>query len=456
MHIVILAAGMGKRMYSTVPKVLHKLAGKPLLQWVIETSQSLAPTSLHVICGHARQQIQEYFINQKINWIVQSQQLGTGHAIIQALPHIQDADYVLILSGDVPLITTATLRHLIDTSSQQHTGVLLVTTMPDPTGFGRVIRDVNNNILKIIEERDLNNSQKNIQEIYTGICCLPRAHLVSWLQQLTNKNSQNEYYLTDVIKIATNENYIFHTITTNNLSEIHGINNQLQLQQLERIWQQQQAEKLLLSGVYIVDATRIDIRGDLHCGHDITIDINCIFIGTVHLGNGCIIHANCILKNVTLGANSIIFANSILENCKISNNCHIGPFARLRPETNIAAHCKIGNFVEIKKTTIDNNSKINHLSYIGDTTIGKNVNIGAGTITCNFDGINKHQTIIENEVFIGSGTQLVAPITIAENATIGAGSTIRKDAPAHALTLTISKIKTILGWKKSPSGLNKL
>ena len=459
LHIIILAAGAGKRMHSNVPKVLHKLAGKSLLQWVVDCAQQLSPDVLHIICGYEYQKVQSCLATQdnnckKINWIYQEQQLGTGHAVSQAISYINDADYVLILSGDVPLINAQTLQLLVNTTIQQKNSSLLVANMPDASGLGRILRDVNNNVTAIIEDIDANNEQKKIQEIYTGICCIVKQDLINWLRQLTNNNAQNEYYLTDIIKIASSEKKIFNTIAVKDLYEVQGINNQLQLQQLERVWQQRQAESLLLAGVAIVDSKRFDVRGILYCGKDVFIDINCIFIGEVHIADGCKIHANCILTNVSIGAFSEILPNSVLENCTVGDYCDIGPFARIRPNTIIHNDCRIGNFVELKATVIAEHTKINHLSYCGDAVIGEHVNIGAGTIVCNFDGANKHQTYIGNHVFIGSGTQLIAPLLIEDEATIGAGSKIRKNVKKGSLTLTIGQEKIINQWKRPQKKLD--
>lgn len=325
---------------------------------------------------------------------------------------------------------------------------LLVASVDNPTGLGRILRDAAGEICDIVEEKDADAEQKQIKEIYSGVCCVPASDLARWLPNLTTHNAQNEYYLTDIIDMAVAEDIPIASIETSDTIEILGVNNCLQLQQLERAWQKRVAEQLMLSGVTLADASRFDVRGELVCGKDVFIDINNIFKGKVTLGKGCRIGPNCVLTNVSLGENCEILANSVLNDCVIADNCHIGPFARLRPGTKLAADCKIGNFVETKNVVFGEGSKASHLSYLGDTTLGKDVNIGAGTITCNYDGANKHQTIIEDGVFVGSDTQLVAPVTIGARATIGAGSTIRKDVPSGELTLTMSKQKTVLGWKR--------
>lgn len=452
LHIIILAAGQGKRMYSNTPKVLHQIAGKPMLVRVVETAQQLNPDVIHVIYGHGGEQLKKSLPDLPVHWVQQAEQLGTGHAVMQALPFIPPQAQVLVLSADVPLIQINTLRALIECSktadSQQSVLALLVANLEDPTGLGRIIRDNQDKVSNIVEEKDANEQEKNVKEIYTGICCASAADLTKWLPQLSNDNAQNEYYLTEIIALAVASQTAITSLATEDLAEIQGVNNRLQLQQLERVWQVREAERLLGQGVAIADAQRIDVRGELICGKDVFIDVNCVFFGTVVLGDGCIVGPNCVLNEVSIGAGTEIYAHSVLEGCHIGNECSIGPFARLRTGTELAAHCKIGNFVETKKAVFAEGSKASHLSYLGDVRLGKQVNIGAGTITCNYDGVNKHQTVIEDGAFIGSDTQLIAPVTIGAYATIGAGSTIRKNAPAEELTLTESRQKTIYGWKR--------
>jgi bifunctional UDP-N-acetylglucosamine pyrophosphorylase/glucosamine-1-phosphate N-acetyltransferase len=452
LHIIILAAGAGKRMFSNTPKVLHPLAGKPMLARVIETAQQLNPEAIHVIYGHGGELIRQRLNDMPVNWVLQDQQHGTGHAVAQALPHIPNEAQVLILSGDVPLIQSDTLRALVDVA-QERPGqpeplALLLANLDNPSGLGRILRNQQGDILAIVEEKDASAQQRQIKEIYSGICCAQAADLTRWLPKLGNNNAQGEYYLTEIIAHAADEQKPITSLTVTDEAEIQGVNNRLQLQQLERTWQQRQAEKLLLEGVMIADATRLDIRGDLRCGRDVFIDVNCVIIGQVTLGDGCIIGPNCTLSNVSLDEGCLVFSHSVLDQSELGKRCQIGPFAHLRPGTRLANDCKIGNYVETKNVLFGDGSKANHLSYLGDARIGKQVNVGAGTITCNYDGANKHQTIIEDGAFIGSGTQLVAPVTIGVNATIGAGSTIRKNAPADELTLTERLQKTILGWKR--------
>lgn len=452
LQIIILAAGQGKRMYSNTPKVLHSLAGKPMLTRVVETAQQLNPDAIHIIYGHGGEQIKNSLPDLPVHWVHQAEQLGTGHAVMQALPHIPPHAQVLVLSADVPLIQAKTLQSLIErskpTNIHQSVLALLVADLEDPSGLGRIIRNNQGEISAIVEEKDAQEQEKNIKEIYTGICCVKASDLEVWLPQLDNKNAQGEYYLTEIIAMAVKNQTPITSLTATDCFEIQGVNNRLQLQQLERVWQKRTAEHFLANGVALADANRFDLRGELICGKDVFIDINCVLSGTVILGDGCKIGPNCILTDVTLGAGCEIHANSVLEDCSIGENSQIGPFARLREGTRLAANCKIGNFVETKKAQFDEGSKANHLSYLGDVTLGKKVNIGAGTITCNYDGANKHQTVIEDGAFIGSDTQLVAPVTIGANATIGAGSTIRKNAPANELTMSEVRQKTLPGWKR--------
>lgn len=455
LHIIILAAGRGERMRSNTPKVLHKLGGKPMLRRIVETAATLNPDKIHVIVGKNGDQLQSALAHStdKINWVLQEEQLGTGHAVLQALPHIPTDSHVLILSADVPLIQTETLQALIDESlSTTHALGLLVASLPDPTGLGRIVRDEKYCIYQIVEEKDATPTQRAIQEIYSGICCAYACDLARWLPHLSMENAQKEQYLTEIIAKAAAEKMRITSVETSTTWEIQGVNNRYQLQQLERIWQTTLAMRLMLQGVTIADAGRIDIRGELICETDVFIDINTIFEGHVTIDAGCIIGPNCFLKNVTLGPNCHIAANSILEDCHLDADCEIGPFARLRPGTRLSAKCKIGNFVETKNVVMDEGSKASHLSYLGDAIIGQQVNIGAGTITCNYDGANKHKTIIEDNVFIGSDTQLVAPVTIGKNATVGAGSTIRKDVPPGELTFTEKTQQTIYGWRRKHKG----
>lgn len=453
LQVVVLAAGQGTRMCSTTPKVLHQLAGKPMLERVLETAYTLNPAACHVIIGHEGERIQQTFKDYPVNWVWQKEQLGTGHALRQALPHIPEDDVVLVLSADVPLIQASLLKRLIEnassnTNTKATSLVLLLALLSDPTGLGRVLRNSNGEIYALVEEKDATESERKIQEIYSGICCAKAKDLNRWLPKLSSGNAQKEYYLTDIIKLAADE---AHPIAFAHAPEswmIQGVNDRVQLERLERIWQLHAAEVLMRKGVTVADKHRVDIRGELHCGQDVFLDTGSLFSGKVELAPNVSIGPNCVLHNVTVGENTVVHANSVLENCEIGASCDIGPFARVRPGTKLDSHCKVGNFVEIKNVIFGEGSKANHLSYLGDASIGCGVNIGAGTITCNYDGANKHQTIIGDGAFIGSDTQLVAPITVGANATIGAGTTLRREAPAGELTLTASKQKTVEGWKR--------
>ncbi len=446
LHVVILAAGRGKRMQTHLPKVLHTLAGQPMLRHVIQAAKNLNAAQIHVIIGHEAEQIRTQITDGDIHWIYQAQQLGTGHAVLQALPHIPSEAKVLILSGDVPLTQLATLQQLVHSTE---TGLaLLLANLPSPFGFGRIIRNAQHQIQAIIEEKDASVEQKQIQEIYTGICCADAHRLKNWLPKLSTQNAQGEYYLTDIIGMAVADHIQIESLKPQYLFEIQGVNTLAQLHQLERTWQQHLAMQLLDAGVHVLDTQRIDIRGTLNCASDVQIDVNVIFEGHCSIDKNTRIGAHSVIKNATIGKNCLIHPHSILQDCVIADHCEVGPFARLRPGTQLASRCKVGNFVETKNAQFDEGSKASHLSYIGDAEIGKQVNIGAGTITCNYDGVNKHKTIIEDHAFIGSDTQLVAPVTVGAHATIGAGSTIRDDAPGHALTLTPNRQKSILGWRR--------
>jgi bifunctional UDP-N-acetylglucosamine pyrophosphorylase / glucosamine-1-phosphate N-acetyltransferase len=454
LHIIILAAGQGTRMLSKTPKVLHQVGGKPMLQHVIHTALLLKPAQIHVIIGHGGEAIKKACAHLDVNWVTQDKQLGTGHAVLQALPHVPLKAQLLILSADVPLIQAETLSLLIAEQAKHQALALLVATLPDPFGLGRILRQASGHIVGIVEEKDASIEQRAINEIYSGICCGAAADFNRWLPALSPNNAQQEYYLTGIIAMAVSEALPIVSLSTLDSTEIQGVNNRAQLEQLERALQKRMALALMHAGVTLADAARIDIRGEIHCGADVFIDVNNVFIGEVSIGEGSNIEPNCVLKNVKIGSNCTIHANTVMETCTIGNDCEIGPFARIRPGTALSAHCKIGNFVETKNAVFGTHSKASHLSYLGDVTVGNDVNIGAGTITCNYDGANKHQTIIHDGAFIGSDTQLVAPVTIGEKATIGAGSTIRKDVPAGELTLTESRQKTLYGWvrptKKAP------
>ena len=444
LSIVILAAGKGTRMNSQLPKVLQPLAGKPILQYVLDTTHSLQPNNISIVAGHKSEMLRELIKDKNISWRIQDTQLGTGHAVIQAIPDL-NSDKTLILYGDVPLIKKADLQSLIKKSD---TGLAVMTHIKnDANGYGRILRE-DNKIQGIIEDKDCNEEQKKIKEINTGILAADTKYLKQWLSRLTNENAQKEYYLTDIVKFAVEDNI---TVSSHEVEEevsISGVNSKSELAYIERGLQLNKAEELMEKGVTVLDPNRIDIRGQLKCGQDVTIDIGCIFEGNVNLGNNVHIKPYSFIKNSDIDENSTIEAFSHIDSSKVGSSCRVGPYARLRPGTVLESEVHIGNYVEIKNSLVDQGTKINHLSYIGDSEIGKNVNIGAGTITCNYDGVDKHKTIIEDDVFVGSNTQIVAPLKVGKGATIGAGSTITKDVPKNDLTLSRAQQKTISGWAK--------
>lgn len=446
LSVVILAAGKGTRMYSDLPKVLHPIAGKPMVKHVIDTAKQLSAKQIHLIYGHGGDLLQQRLSSEPVNWVLQAEQLGTGHAMQQAAPFFADDENILMLYGDAPLITPATLEKLI--AAKPENGIALLTVVLDnPTGYGRIIRE-NGSVVAIVEQKDANPEQLKIQEINTGVMVASGASFKKWLSQLDNNNAQGEYYITDVIAMANRDGYKVEAVQASDLMEVEGANNRLQLAALERYYQKTQAEKLLLAGVTLIDPARFDLRGTVAHGKDVVIDVNVILEGDIKLGNNVKIGAGAILKNVVLGDNVEIKPYSVLEDSVIGESADVGPFARLRPGTELAAKAHVGNFVEIKKSTVGVGSKVGHLTYIGDSEIGANVNIGAGTITCNYDGANKFKTIIGDNVFVGSDTQLVAPVTVANGATIGAGSTITKDVAADELVITRVPQRHIQGWQR--------
>ena len=448
LKVVILAAGKGTRMRSKLPKVLQPLAQRPLLGHVLHTANQLSPTSIIGVIGHGAELVKARFERQNVLWVEQVEQLGTGHAVQQAVPHLSDDDRVLILYGDVPLTSQQTLEDLLAQIDDHHPLALLTINLPNPTGYGRIVRDHHHAVTAIIEQKDASASQLTINEVNTGIMAVRGAQLQAWLSRLTNQNAQGEYYLTDIIAMAVADGFSVRTSSPAAEIEVLGVNDKLQLQALERQYQQQQAESLMRQGVTLLDASRIDIRGEVTAAMDVKIDVNVILQGRVILGENVQIGANCILNNVEVAAGTVIHPFSHIENAVIGGACVVGPYARIRPGTKLADKVHVGNFVEVKNAQIGSGSKMNHLSYIGDTQMGSGVNIGAGTITCNYDGVNKHKTIIGDRVFVGSDSQLVAPVIIEDDATIGAGSTITKTAPAGQLTLSRSKQLTLAGWQK--------
>ena len=448
LDIVILAAGVGKRMRSSLPKVLHKLAGKPLLKHALDTAQTLSPRKIYVVYGHGGEQVLTEINDDQLTWVKQEPQLGTGHALLQVLPFLAKSGKTLVLLGDVPLIQENSLTQLVASASANNFALLTVT-LANPFGYGRIIReDGTNQVSAIVEEKDANEIQRSINEINTGIMVLPNAYLHDYLPKLSNSNAQGEYYLTDIIKLAASSGIKIEAAQPHYEWEVSGINSKVQLAQLERAAQNFQAQQLLDAGVTLMDPSRIDIRGNLICGNNVEIDVNCVFEGTVTLGDNIKINANCIIRDTIISSGTTVLPFSLIDNAEIGKNCHIGPYARIRPGTRLDDNVHIGNFVEIKNSYIARDSKANHLSYIGDATIGKKVNIGAGTITCNYDGAYKHQTIIEDNVFVGSDTQLIAPVKVAKGSTIGAGSTITRDTPEEQLTLSRAKQISVAGWKR--------
>jgi bifunctional UDP-N-acetylglucosamine pyrophosphorylase/glucosamine-1-phosphate N-acetyltransferase len=448
LKVVILAAGKGTRMRSNLPKVLQPLAQKPLLGHVVATADRLDCQDIVTVIGHGAELVAERIRHPNMTFAMQEEQLGTGHAVQQAVPHFSDEDTVLILYGDVPLTRAETLQDLLGLIDDQHPLALLTINLDDATGYGRIVRDPHHAVQAIVEEKDASPAEKTIREVNTGILAASGIYLKQWLARLSNDNAQGEYYLTDIIAMCVADGFEVHTTQPQSEIEVLGVNNKLQLQSLERRYQQALAEELMVQGVTLIDASRIDVRGQLDVGQDVQIDVNVVFEGQVTLGNNVVIEANCVIKDAVIADNTVIHAFSHIESARIGQACQIGPYARLRPGTELAEGVKIGNFVETKKAQIGQGSKVNHLSYVGDTVMGQEVNIGAGTITCNYDGVNKHQTIIGDHVFVGSDTQLVAPVTVHDGATIGAGSTITKDAPADTLSLSRSKQISFKDWQR--------
>jgi len=447
LSIIILAAGQGTRMKSARPKVIHPVAGRPMLQHVVDTSLLLKPEQVIVVVGHQSEQVRKLVNCEGLVFVEQAQQLGTGHAVVQCLGELNEGNDVLVLYGDVPLTTAETLQGLLSDTEGSSIGIL--SFIPENAhGYGRILRDKDDSVKAIVEEKDANNEEKNIRESNSGILFINGANLHDLVEKLDDDNTQSEFYLTDVVRHAVNANLSVSATICASAEEVSGVNNQAQLAEVERIYAQRQAEKLMLEGVKLYDPERIDVRGNLQVGTDVEIDVNCVFEGNVTLADNVRIGANCVIRNSKIGTGSVILPMTIIDEAIIGSQVSIGPYARIRPGTECDDGVKIGNFVETKKAKIGAGSKVNHLSYIGDTDMGRGVNIGAGTITCNYDGVNKFRTIIEDDVFVGSDTQLVAPVTIAKGTTIGAGSTITRDTPAHKLTLSRPKQVTLDSWKK--------
>ncbi len=447
LDILILAAGKGTRMRSDLPKVLHPIGGKALVQHVADTARKVGGEQLLIIVGHGAEKVEEKMAAPDVKFVLQAQQLGTGHAVQQALPHLRNDAIVLILYGDVPLTKVETLQKLIAKVGDRQMGLLTVN-MQNPTGYGRIVRDANGKVIAIVEHKDASEELKKITEINTGIMAVKANHLQKWLPQLSNDNAQGEYYLTDIIAMAKAEGIAIEVEQPDAVEEVEGINNRQQQAALERFYQQQKANELMVAGVTLLDPSRMDIRGNLVAGRDVVIDVNCVFEGDVVLGDGVVIEPNCVIINSKIGNHSHIKAFSHIEDSTLANGCDIGPYARLRPGTELADDVKIGNFVETKKAVIAKGSKVNHLSYIGDAKIGSKVNVGAGTITCNYDGVNKFKTEIGDNAFIGSNTALVAPVKIGAGSTVGAGSVITKNTDDNDLAIARSQQRNIKGWER--------
>lgn len=445
--VVILAAGQGSRMKSKLPKVLHKVGGKAMVQHVIDTASSLQGVNTHVVIGHGADKLREELQGQALNFALQAEQKGTGHAVAQAMPEVADDSVVLVLYGDVPLTQAATMQEMVDIAA---TGdlALLTVNLKDPTGYGRIVRNSEDKVVAIVEHKDASPEQHLINEVNTGILAVKSQYLADWLPQLSSENAQGEYYLTDIIAMAANGGVKISAIQPEAEEEVQGVNNRVQLAELERWYQLQRAEWLMVNGATLADPARVDVRGSVSIGQDILIDVNVVLEGDVVLGDDVVIEPNCYLKNCTVAAGTHIKANTVIEDAEIAESCDIGPFARLRPGTQLAAKAKVGNFVEIKKAIVGEGSKINHLSYVGDAVLGKDVNIGAGTITCNYDGVNKSLTEIGDNAFIGSNTALVAPVKVGAMATVGAGSTIAKPVSDDALAITRSKQTELKNWPR--------
>ena len=448
LSIVILAAGKGSRMKSNKPKVIHEMAGKAMLQHVVDTSQLLNPEQVIIVIGHESGQVINAMQGQNLIFVEQMEQLGTGHAVLQCQQELKDGNDILVLYGDVPLIKPQTLKILVANGQQNNVVSLLSFNAKNPTGYGRIVRDSNGKVTAIVEEKDASDEIRALTESNSGIIYIKGSEYSELLSELDSDNAQKEYYLTDVVKHAVSKKHNVTAVICDDESEVLGVNNQLQLAQVEAIYRDRKATDLMLQGAKLVDSKRIDLRGEVKVGQEVIIDINCIFEGEVVLEDGVEIGANCIVKNSKIGKNTKVQPMCIIDHSVIGENNDIGPFARIRPETETLNKAKIGNFVEVKKSIIGEGSKVNHLSYIGDTEMGDNVNIGAGTITCNYDGAYKHKTVIEDNVFVGSDTQLVAPVCITKSTTIGAGSTITKDTPAGKLTFSRAKQVSISGWER--------
>ena len=447
LSIVILAAGQGTRMRSDLPKVLQPLAGKPLLAHVLATADILEPSAIHVVYGHGGELVPEALSSSAVNWIRQEEQLGTGHAVAQAIPAVADDDTVLVLYGDVPLTAAKTLSALVAQVADTRVALLTVA-LDDPAGYGRIVRGKADHVVRIVEEKDANDTERALNEVNTGILAAPAGRLRGWLERIGCDNSQGEYYLTDVIGLAVADGCEVVTSQAATAEEVLGVNTKGQLAQLERHYQQAQAARLMEQGVTLADPARFDLRGRVEVGRDVFIDVGVVLEGVVTLADGVRVGPHCVLRDAVIGAGTAIESYSIVESSEVGANCSIGPFARLRPQTRLGDGAKVGNFVETKKATIGDGSKVNHLSYVGDAEVGRSVNIGAGTITCNYDGHAKHLTRIGDGVFIGSDTQLVAPVSVGDGATVGAGTTVTRDVPAESLAVSRAPQRVVANWRR--------
>jgi bifunctional UDP-N-acetylglucosamine pyrophosphorylase/glucosamine-1-phosphate N-acetyltransferase len=445
LDVIVLAAGQGKRMRSALPKVLHPLAGRPLLAHVLDAARGLSPRKTIVVHGHGGEQVRTAFAGQDVEWVLQAEQLGTGDAVRQALPRLAGDGEVLILYGDVPLVRPASLRRLADAARE---GVAVMTAeVDDPAGYGRVLRNPAGGVERIVEEKDASSAERAVREINAGFMALGARRLRDWLAKIGNRNAQKEYYLTDIVALAVHDGVPVVAVKVDDATEVAGVNSKRELAALERVMQRQWARRLMDEGVTLADPARIDVRGTLECGRDVSIDVNCVFEGRVVLGDGVRIGPNCLLRDVTLAADTEVHAFSHLEDSQVGARCRLGPYARLRPGSALADEVHIGNFVEVKASRLGEGAKANHLSYIGDAELGSRVNVGAGTITCNYDGVAKHRTVIEDDCFIGSDATLVAPVRIARGSYIGAGSTITRDTPPGQLTVGRARQVSIPSWK---------
>ena len=453
--VVILAAGQGKRMKSDLPKVLQPVAGRPLLQHVIDSARELSASDIHVVYGHGGERVRETLAAENVTWALQAEQLGTGHAVQQAMPAVPDDHLVLILFGDVPLVQAATMQRLVDAATNGEALGVLSVRMKDPTGYGRIVRDRAGTVARIVEHKDANQKERAIDEVNTGLMAASAKRMREWLAQLRNDNAQGEYYLTDVVVLAAKAGLKVNVIPADSEDEVLGVNDKVQLAEVESIYRKRRATELMLQGVTLVDPARFDARGSVTAGRDVHIDVNVVLEGTVILGNRVRIGPNVVIRDSEIGDDTVVFPNCVIDRASIGPNCNIGPFARFRPSSSLAQGVHVGNFVEVKNSILGAGAKANHLTYLGDATVGEKVNVGAGTITCNYDGANKWRTEIGAGAFIGSGAMLVAPVKIGAGATIGAGSTITKNAPDDKLTLERSKQVTLDSWKrpvKQPKG----